>query len=183
MLEPCDCVALHRRVLGHSTTGHTEDLHSVATDLPLVPHSFHVTPDPPPAFSTTTTTSTLFAPGHTVFHPGQQTFSAFPSASYPLYVQSEHPVTSTPIHSTIPTSALLSNHAAAYPVTHTEQHQPLTTIVLPPPVTFPMASTSTMFVQSQTVGQYSMPLLPIPYDPPTPLTNSHFLDCRESVFL
>jgi len=183
VLEPCDCVTLHHCVLGHSTTGHTEDLHSVATDLPLVPHLFHVRPDPPPAFSMMTTTSTLFVPGHTVFHPGQQTFSAFPSASYPLYVQSEHPVTSTPIHSTIPTSTLLSNHAAAYPVTHAKQHQPLTMIMLPPLVTFPMASTSTMFMQSQTVGQYSMPLLLIPYNPPTSLMNSHFLDCCESVFL
>ena len=163
--------------------GHTEDLHSVATDLPLVPHSFHVTPDPPPAFSTTTMTSTLFVPGHTVFHPEQQTFSAFPSASYPLYVQFEHPVTLMPIHLTILMSALLLNHAAAYPVTHAKQHQPLTMIVLPPLVTFPMASTSAMFVQSQTIGQYSMPLLLIPYDPPTSLMNSHFLDCREAVFL
>jgi len=162
---------------------HTQDLHSVATDLPPVPHLFHVTPDPPPAFSTTMTTSTLFAPGHMVFHPGQQTILAFPSVSYLLYVQSEHPVTLTPIHSTILMSALVSNHAAAYPVTHAEQHQPLTMIVLPPLVTFPTASTSAMFVQSQTIGQYSMPLLPIPYDPPTSLMNSHFLDCRESVFL
>ena len=181
-LEPCDCVALHRRVLGHSTTGHTEDLHSVATDLPPpVPHSFRVTPDPAPAFSTTTT-STLFVPGHTVVQPGQQTFSAFPTASYP-YVQSEHPATSTPIHSTIPTSALVSNHAAACPMTHAEQHQPPTTVVLPPPVTFPTGSTSAVFVQSQTVGHYPIPLLPIPSDPPTSSTNSHFLDCHEVFFL
>ena len=170
------------------STSHTGELHSAATGLPLVPYSLHVASDPATAAFSTTTTSALFVPAHTVIHQtsnfgDQQTLSVHPSALHPPYVQ--YPATST--------SAFVPSHGAVYPMTYaghsytisgppSAPNLPQSTSALPLPTAFPTGSTSTIFGQSQTVGQFSTPaqLLQVPSGLPTPLRDSHFLDCCES---
>ena len=155
-----------------------------------MPHSLHVASDSSTgaAFSTTTT-SALFAPAHTAVHQTsnfgeQQTLSVLPSVLHPPYVQFEYPPTSTP--------AFVPSHAV-YPMTYAGQPYTIsgppsapnlshTTSALPPPMAFPTGSTSTIFGQSQTAGQFSTPapLLQVSFGPPTRLISPHFLDCGES---
>ena len=175
---------------------HSGELHSVATNLPLLPHSLHVTSEPPQAaFST----SALFTPAPTMVYQtnnfeGQQSFSV-PSAPHQSYA---HPTASIPVHSTISTSALMPNHTVAYLMTYAGQPStsilgpssvpniPYTISTLPLPMALPTGSTSTTLEWPQPTGQYPMPaqvLLETHSEHLAALVGSHFLDSREFVFL